>query len=578
MTPAPRLHMNSRVLYCFAVLVLLFTGAIWFSASPASAEAPYEHPDWPSGYLVEESLDGPDVVEGAWQRRSSGDRGGDAWLFNDSGDGSATYNFGKHQLGNPAFACWIPQDFPAGTLNYRVQHDRVEEDVTTDASQLRGSWLVIPVGSLSSQYDLRLVAVANQNSAVADECHLMDVIATRSGGAPWHPTATKIVKDDRGVTFHWRRAEPANGVAAHSHIVSVSVPGTDETLQICSAWWEYPRFTSNPPAGTLERQSSCSASWDELETITDGLGDQLLDVSVKGWVSYYRAERFGYPDYYAPTSLTRPQVDLPRPANPRSARVSEVRTTSALVSWDHPSGSNAATYRVWLSDVGPGGPFCESSAPFDGRESCRLTGLAPGTSYTANVFAMNADGLESLRTVQVEFSTKPDDLPLPGDPRGVRVANVKKYGATVLWDHPAGSTAVAYRVWLSDVGPGGPFCESSAPFDGRESCRLTGLDANTTYTANVFAMNADGGRSVGSVQVVFTTEAEPNHCSPTGKYTRTRDKGVKKANERYDLNVAKAFDRLEDKPNKLARKIRKLAKTRDDKIAKVEATYDRRCP
>ena len=579
MIPAPYVRPTINSMRAFvAALFVVSTFLLLGSASPAEAMETEPDSQFPDQLTAVASLSGPSSVSGGWSAVASGDRAGDGWLVNRSGDGWASYNFGRRAVGSAAVLCWIPPSLGESNLLYRMSYDRRGGTISTAPDNGESGWTTLRVGPLSSQYDLVVTVWAVNGDAAADECHLVVHDRSRDPVPPWHPTATEITKSAGGVTFEWEAAD--GGPVPTSHRVLLRVPSDDRTALLCDVAW-----SGSPwPGATEEKwQTSCSLDWEDVErqARAGGIGNSLLDddldISV---VAVYSTQRYGsvsYRDEYQPTTLVRPRVDLPRPGNPAATRVSEVKKTSALVSWDHPSGSNAVTYRVWLSDVGPAGPFCESSTPFSGRESCRLTGLQPGTQYTANVFAMNADGRESLRTIQVNFTTKPDALALPGDPRRARVANVTKNGVTVWWDHPTGSNAVTYRVWLSDVGAGGPFCEASAPFGPRASCRITGLDSNTSYVANVFAMNADGGRSVGAVQVAFTTDGPPDHCAPDGKYTKTRDKGIRKANAWYDRNVEKAFDRLEDKPNKLARKIKKLAKTHENKLAKVEAKYAGRC-
>ncbi len=91
----------------------------------------------------------------------------------------------------------------------------------------------------------------------------------------------------------------------------------------------------------------------------------------------------------------------PHPAHPANVSVTAVAPFSADVAWDHPEGSNATSYTVWMSNAAP----CSVEGPFVGRQTCRLDGLQPGTSYVANVYADSAIGRRSIETIRVRFTT-----------------------------------------------------------------------------------------------------------------------------------------------------------------------------
>ncbi len=111
-------------------------------------------------------------------------------------------------------------------------------------------------------------------------------------------------------------------------------------------------------------------------------------------------------------SLAAPPV---RPSNPTNAGADEITETSARISWDHNASSNATIYAVWMNTHSGS---CTISPPFTDRSSCRLDGLEPGTTYTANVYADSEIGRRSRRTARVTFTT---DAPPPPPPPPVIV-------------------------------------------------------------------------------------------------------------------------------------------------------------
>ena len=98
----------------------------------------------------------------------------------------------------------------------------------------------------------------------------------------------------------------------------------------------------------------------------------------------------------------------PPPAQPHDPVNLEVDAskTTATVSWNHPRNSTAVRYGVWLS--GPGLPTCEVTSDLGGRESCRLKGLTPGTSYQVHVYGEDAIGQRSETSPSITFVTNKD--------------------------------------------------------------------------------------------------------------------------------------------------------------------------
>ncbi len=208
------------------------------------------------------------------------------------------------------------------------------------------------------------------------------------------------------------------------------------------------------------------------------------------------------------TMTATPPPDRPR--DPANLQVDASKTT-ATVSWDHPRKSTAVRYGVWLS--GPGLPTCEVTQDLGGRESCRLTGLTPGTNYRVHVFGEDAIGQRS-ETPSITFVTNKDAERPKDDPKKDEPKN----------DEPK-------------VDPKKDEPKKDEP----------------------------------------KVDPKVAKCAADGQYTKTRDRIVKKVNGWYEKQVNKATDRLDDKPKKLARKISKLETRRDNKIAKAEARYIGRC-
>ncbi|MEE9415726.1 MAG: fibronectin type III domain-containing protein, partial [Acidimicrobiales bacterium] len=202
-----------------------------------------------------------------------------------------------------------------------------------------------------------------------------------------------------------------------------------------------------------------------------------------------------------------------KPRNPSKTRAGEIGRNSAVISWEHKAGSNATTYSVWIRDVAA---TCTVSAPFNGRQSCRLDGLNPGTSYTANVYAENAIGRRSVRTDRVKFTTAAPPPPPPPPP---------------------------------------------PPVDKERPDEATTTTTSTTTT----------------IKTVVIRDLDPE-CVGRGGHVRKHEKATKRANRKFNKGIDKVTKKFESRPAKLAKKIKRITKRRDRRIARANTEFDVSCP
>ena len=168
--------------------------------------------------------------------------------------------------------------------------------------------------------------------------------------------------------------------------------------------WNHVRIATSASYVASAGGATCSATAADLDTPerlscdivtdTDNLSFPLAVTISGGNVDY---------DHQMPAPPARPK-------NPSNVGADQISQTSAQISWDHDPSSNATTYSVWMSNHSSS---CTVSAPFSGRISCQLDGLAPGTTYEANVYADSEIGRRSTRTVRNTFTT---DAPPPPPP------------------------------------------------------------------------------------------------------------------------------------------------------------------
>ena len=104
------------------------------------------------------------------------------------------------------------------------------------------------------------------------------------------------------------------------------------------------------------------------------------------------------------TTLKNEEPAPEKPSAPTNVKVSEITYTTAIVTWE-PVAERAMApgYNVYLDDKR------QNELPIEGTEY-KLTGLKVGTRYNVAVTVVDADGMESDRTEEVEdtFITKAD--------------------------------------------------------------------------------------------------------------------------------------------------------------------------
>ena len=164
--------------------------------------------------------------------------------------------------------------------------------------------------------------------------------------------------------------------------------------------------------------------------------------------------------------------------NPPPTNVNTVPGDSEiLVSWDTPSLSNLSTLEGYTVTGSPTGT-CSTTT-----NSCVITGLTNGTSYTFSVVANYTGGIQSDPSA-ASPSTVPASVPSP--PLNV-TATATSGQATVTWQQPVddgGSSIVGYAVTSSS---GGFTCATEAL-----NCTIENLTNGTSYTFTVVATNAIG--------------------------------------------------------------------------------------
>ncbi|WP_157265980.1 fibronectin type III domain-containing protein [Paenibacillus sp. FJAT-27812] len=166
-----------------------------------------------------------------------------------------------------------------------------------------------------------------------------------------------------------------------------------------------------------------------------------------------------------------------------------------------------------------------------------MTGLAPGTKYTYEVEAVDAQGNRSLMSEPIAVTTTSEDVAdatAPGWKKGsfLTVTELGMDGAGLSW--PAGvdnGIVGGYRIYVN-----GKIRNDTT----ERSYALTNLLAGTLYTVRVEAKDSDGNLSLGGPIVTFKTLGAEDQTAPVWAESSLKAMGVE--GDRVTVNWSGALD------------------------------------
>ena len=271
----------------------------------------------------------------------------------------------------------------------------------------------------------------------------------------------------------------ASGIV-HKHATMDSV--TDEMVTTAN-------FTLGPPPDGV---AAWAASW-STTLRPPHLGSNQVCV---------RAERD--PNRSAQILQSFTVVDNIPPSNVTGLAVSDITSTGAVVSWD------AATDNYGLAgyDVSVDGGSQHRTTV--GTRTFTVTGLAPSTSHTVSVVAVDLAGNTSTTPATASFDTTAP----PPPPNGNLQITAEEGSAVATWK-PDPATDASYEVFLNgqpfDDFSLGQYCQDAAgnpasPCTAQDtiSYSIDPLDEGTSYDFEVEALGADGTQTR-TISGSFTT-------------------------------------------------------------------------
>ena len=305
--------------------------------------------------------------------------------------------------------------------------------------------------------------------------------------------------------------------------------------------------------------------------------------------------------------------ELPPESNPSNAcidppelEVSRVSSSSVRLSWDPPvRGGDYYGYLIWITSPDEEPDFndpnvCPDSYRPNGggpiETVCDVGDLDSDTDYKVWAYVHAIAKTVTPGLSSTTFTTLPEI-------ENLRVSNIVGSTARVDWDDRSAGTP--YVLWVETVGipRERDVAVSDCPGTQRTNnpdrhCNLIQLEPGVQYRVSV-RRDIPGREDTPALSAVFTAEPpapeppnpeppapeppvvepepEPDPCKAGGEHFKKRAKKVRVANKKFRLGIEKWTDRLEDRPKKLAKKVRHLQNTREGRIDRARTAYAAAC-
>ena len=214
------------------------------------------------------------------------------------------------------------------------------------------------------------------------------------------------------------------------------------------------------------------------------------------------------------TYLNEGIADTQAPEIPANVRCAHITETEASVAWDEALDNVAVTgYNVYVNGT-------KHNTVLVDNTQYKLTELEPDTEYLIQITSVDAAGNESEKSAEVKFTTQKEVMMELKAPVNVNVFDVTEASAKLSWEKAEdGKEAVGYYIYVGGNKLNKELIVST-------SYDLKNLKADTQYSVQITAVDADGNESEKSEKETFKTlkaESEKEEPTPTPEPAPTPD-------------------------------------------------------
>jgi hypothetical protein len=331
-------------------------------------------------------------------------------------------------------------------------------------------------------YKFDPVTLAVEATYTADSGLASPVIAGPGGRVLFVTTNGTLYSLTSSLTLAWK-----TGLGA-ANLKSIPAASIDAIYLVYGGYLR----AFNPNSGALKWKRSLNSSASGSASVGYGreVYVQTTDGTVKafneGWVTRIARITATAGNLYA-----RPyfHIDLLQSLPPIS---STLQTTTSVEG----TAAAAETVGILLQRSADGGPWEDVTVLPPGTEVYTDTQIQPDTSYAYRAQILMSDGMNSDFETTLEVGQSDPDLPAAPVLTAVQAAGAN--ALSLSWTEDSGSVVDSFRVERS-LNQNGPFTAVFTGTAGSTGMTDEGLDAATTYSYRVVAVNATGESSPSNV-------------------------------------------------------------------------------
>lgn len=194
-------------------------------------------------------------------------------------------------------------------------------------------------------------------------------------------------------------------------------------------------------------------------------------------------------------------IDPPEPdpiEAPQNLQLVKAGGSTLSISWEHSGSTPAETYKIYLNG--------NEYVSFAGK-SFTIGGLTSNTPFVINVSAIDAEGIESPLSADLQASTLEPDTEAPSIPTNLRLDRANEFSLTVSWDEATDNVEVSgYNVYFNG--------EFQGTIVGTTFTKVN-LPPSTNYQIEVSAVDPDRNESARSSPPLQASTLAPDEEAPT---------------------------------------------------------------
>lgn len=330
-----------------------------------------------------------------------------------------------------------------------------------------------------TSYEFTVAATNNVGSGVESPRTPIETVPLTAPTAPTAVAVTDVTATSLAVS--WAAPNGNGGTPVTGYIVTASTAGAEDIVIVTDA------ATTATTLTGLESDTAYSMTVKARNVVGDSLAASIE----------------------SRTAVEPPVITAP--SAPTGLTVRSSTAASAEVQWNAPVADGGSAITGYAVTVTEAGVQVAASVSVTGT-SATINGLAPSTTYTVTVAAINSAGTGASSNA-AELTTLAPPVSQPGAPTALKATAVSATEVVVTWDAPDSDGGAAVSAYDVVVTTAGVVVNAPVVIVGTEAV-VAGLSPDTEYVLTVTARNSAGAGPVASTSVRTLTVTVPVDPEP----------------------------------------------------------------